>query len=382
MTKDYFPTKDDVSIEDFTKLCNQKSVISDYPFADSIDSNVVIYNGKTLARHPNKKSIQNELHHCLSSGPGVFVVKDFFENRDIVDQNTKVYRDIIADEKKDLSQKGDHFSTPETHDRIWNAFEKTCDRDPTAFFHYYANPLFSLICEAWLGPASQITTQVNSIKPGGKSQQVHRDYHLGFQNDEITAQFPITIQKSSQYLTLQGAVAHCDMPIDSGPTKFLPFSHQYDLGYMAFRSASFVDYFEKNRVQLALQKGDALFFSPALFHGAGENKTESTERIVNLIQVSSAFGKPMETVNRQKMIKQLYPILVEQAKDELNKDSIKNIINAVADGYPFPTNLDKNPPTGSCASETSQQFSLGAIRDQWSVAKFEQQLDALVEMRI
>jgi ectoine hydroxylase-related dioxygenase (phytanoyl-CoA dioxygenase family) len=56
-------------------------------------------------------------------------------------------------------------------------------------------------------------------------------------------------------------------------------------------------------VQLPLDKGDMIFFSPALFHGAGSNQSQS-DRIANLVQISSAFGRTMETVNTTRMVLQ------------------------------------------------------------------------------
>ena len=48
-------------------------------------------------------------------------------------------------------------------------------------------------------------------------------------------------------------------------------------------------------MQLPLAKGDAAFFNPALFHGAGTNRSADVRRMANLLQVSSAFGRAMET---------------------------------------------------------------------------------------
>jgi ectoine hydroxylase-related dioxygenase (phytanoyl-CoA dioxygenase family) len=62
-------------------------------------------------------------------------------------------------------------------------------------------------------------------------------------------------------------------------------------------------------VQLPLRKGDLVFFNPAVMHGAGTNHTADRFRMVNLLQVSSAFGRAMETVNRTRMLRALYPAL-------------------------------------------------------------------------
>ena len=83
------------------------------------------------------------------------------------------------------------------------------------------------------------------------------------------------------------------MPVESGPTKLLPFSQTYLPGYAAWRREDFREVFENKFVQLALNKGDALFFSPAIFHAAGANVSSDIHRMANLLQVSSAFGRAM-----------------------------------------------------------------------------------------
>ena len=60
-------------------------------------------------------------------------------------------------------------------------------------------------------------------------------------------------------------------------------------------------YFDAHHVQLPLQKGDAVFFNPALMHAAGHNRSADVRRMANLLQVSSAFGRAMESVDRLRM---------------------------------------------------------------------------------
>lgn len=47
-----------------------------------------------------------------------------------------------------------------------------------------------------------------------------------------------------------------------------------------------------------LSKGDGIFFNPALLHAAGHNRSADIRRMANLLQVSSAIGRCMETVDR------------------------------------------------------------------------------------
>ena len=132
---------------------------------------------------------------------------------------------------------------------------------------------------------------------------------MGFQTAEEIAEFPAHAHQLSPFLTLQGAVAHCDMPLESGPTLYLPFSQTFAPGYFAYRKPEFAAWFDAHRVQLPLAKGDAAFFNPALFHAAGHNRTSDIRRIGNLLQVSSAYGRAMESVDRAGIAKALYPAL-------------------------------------------------------------------------
>ena len=122
--------------------------------------------------------------------------------------------------------------------------------------------------------------------------------------------FPLAAQVASQFLTLQGAVAHTDMPVESGPTRFLPFSQTYAEGFVAYREVEFQEYFEENWVALPLEKGDGVFFNPALFHAAGENTSKSVQRSANLLQVSSAFGRTMEMVDTRVLIERSWEVSV------------------------------------------------------------------------
>ena len=223
-----------------------------------------------------------------------------------------------------------------------------------------ANPVIDLACRAWLGPGYQIATQVNQVRPGGKAQAPHRDYHLGFMTAEQMAEYPDQIHLTGPTLILQGGVAHVDMSPESGTTKLLPHSQRYKPGYIAAMVPAFRDYFEQHHVQLPLAKGDAIFFSPALFHAGGENRTSDVVRMVNLIQTASAFARHMEEIDRTAMVRAVYPYL-----GSLTKAECAAVIAATADGYPFPTNLDTDPPLGGLAPESQQGLVARAVEEGW-----------------
>ncbi len=261
---------------------------------------------------------------------------------------------------------------------MWNALEKLALSAPEAFARYYASEAIAMAAEAWLGSGYQFTSQVNCVNPGGAAQSAHRDYHMGFQMAEEISRFPAHAHRLSPLMTLQGAVAHCDMPVESGPTLLLPFSQRYLAGYFAWGKPEFVDYFDAHRIQLPLAKGDALFFNPALFHAAGANHTKGVRRLANLLQISSAYGRAMESVDRAKMVKALYPVLAAL----LDARARANVIAASAEGYAFPTNLDRDPPLGGLAPQTQAQLTVRALAEGWELERFAKAVDAHAERRM
>ena len=242
----------------------------------------------------------------------MFVLKQACPDHDAIDAATQSYEQVIAQERAAGGAAADHFAAAGSNDRIWNSLQKLALKSPATFIRYFASPAIDAACEAWLGPNYQMTAQVNLVHPGGQAQQAHRDYHLGFQSADISASYPANVHHLSPLMTLQGGIAHCDIHVASGPTKLLPFSQLYKPGYAAWRRDDFRAHFEAHYVQLPLEKGDAIFFNPALFHAAGANKSADIHRMVNLLQVSSAFGRAMETVDRAAICKMVFPALREQ----------------------------------------------------------------------
>jgi ectoine hydroxylase-related dioxygenase (phytanoyl-CoA dioxygenase family) len=376
-----FASAADIDVQAFAALCEQPVKAADYPHAQDVVSRVVVYDADALrsAAVHDRQGILSELHGLFRDGPGVMVVRNAFPDLAVVDRHSEVFRQIITDEAARVVR-SDHFAKAGANQRIWNSLQKAAEHSPDSFIEYYANPLLGLIAESWLGPYFQATAQVNVVTPGGQAQQPHRDYHLGFQSDEVAARFPLPMHRLSQNLTLQGAVAHTDMPLETGPTLLLPFSQQYELGYLAWRDQAFIEYFARHAIQLPLNKGDLLFFNPALFHAAGTNRTTDEFRMANLLQISSAFGKPMETVNRERMMLALYPLMLKRVQQgELGEEGMQAVIAMSADGYSFPTNLDTDPPLHGMAPQTGQQLVALALQERWAVERF---VEAVEVMRV
>jgi ectoine hydroxylase-related dioxygenase (phytanoyl-CoA dioxygenase family) len=368
----------DCHVEDLANLTSRSVDLSDYPFAADTQKNVLIYDCDAIrpiiARPEGRKAVMAEWVDALANGPGVLVLKRAETNHSIIDRASDIFREIIADQHRTGNGGGDHFAKPGANDRIWNSLEKHCLRDPENFGAYYSNEILALISEAWLGPYYQMTAQLNVVNPGGAAQSAHRDYHLGFQSASDIERYPAHVQIFSPMLTLQGAIAQVDAPMESGPTLLLPFSQLYDAGYLAMGRPDFNAHFEANHVQLPLEKGDMLFFSPALFHAAGSNKSQDVKRMVNLFQVSSAYGRAMESIDRTGMSKALYPILLN-AKATMRATQIAAAVASCAEGYPFPTNLDRDPPIGGLAPKSQAKLFHEALDNDWTLDDFAQALD-------
>ena len=375
-----FLTEANCHVADLAAVVAETTELSDYSGAEAVSGNILVYDSERLrgaiATATGRREAQAELARALMDGPGVVVFKRAFSDASVVDAATDAFDAIIADQRASGAASGDHFAKPGANDRVWNALEKLAVRAPSVFAAYYANDILALVSTAWLGPDYQITSQVNVVNPGGDPQTGHRDYHLGFMSGDQAAQFPAHAHRLSPVLTLQGAVAHCDMPVESGPTMYLAHSQKYEPGYVAAALPEFRAYFEANQVQLPLEKGDAAFFNPALFHGAGRNRSSDIRRMANLLQVSSAFGRAMESVDRQRMCDALFPTLLQLKASGMAETRLRNIVTACAEGYAFPTNLDRDQPVGGMAPQTQAELVWQAVAEQWDPSTFRHGLAA------
>jgi ectoine hydroxylase-related dioxygenase (phytanoyl-CoA dioxygenase family) len=378
-------SEDDCDLDAFRSLVEQSTERQSYPTAERIEQNVLVYASdriRELAVTPQgRREVQAELVRALLDGPGVVVLKGAFTDPAVVDAASGAFNSLIEEERSGGMARGDHFARPGANDRVWNALDKVALRDPAAFAGYYANDTLALISSAWLGSGYQVTSQINVVNPGGRSQVAHRDYHLGFMSQRQTEAYPAHVHLLSPALTLQGAVAHVDMPVETGPTLYLPHSQKYPAGYVAFHLDEFTAYFEENYVQLPLAKGDAAFFNPALFHGAGTNRSADVRRMGNLLQVSSAFGRAMETVDREAMAVAVFPVLLRRKEEGAPESWLRRVVAATAEGYPFPTNLDLDPPVDGLAPPSQADTLWQAVAEGWAPARLRQELQAGAKRR-
>ncbi len=311
----------------------------------------------------------------LLSGAGAFAVRGAAE-RTVIDEATAVFEAILADEAVDGGDKGDHFAEAGANQRIWNSLEKHCLWDPASFLRYYAPPALHLAAQAWLGPGYQVTAQLNVVNPGASAQEPHRDYHLGFMTDAAAERYLSHVHRLTPALTLQAAIVHTDMPLETGPTYLLPGSQRYEAGYLAWRNAEVRQYVAEHRRQIPLEAGDLLVFNPAVLHGAGANRTTTEKRMANLLQISSAFGRAMEDIDRRSMVATAYPELRRRWAVAEDRPGLRRALAACAEGYPFPGDLDRDQPVDGLAPAPDAAIVQQALEEGWDPDKLREVLPA------
>jgi len=373
-------------LDQFIVEVSVETNINEWPNAKAVEQNVLVYDGDHIRRAAKDTQMRDELQRewalALLHGPGIVAFKNAIPNHDVIDETNELFANIMHTQRETGQGQGDHFAKAGANDRIWNALEKHCVANPESFARYYSNDCIAMISQAWLGRGYQVTAQVNQVNPGGEAQLAHRDYHLGFMSPDQAREFPAHVHLICPMFTLQGAVAHCDMPLESGPTLYLPYSHKHKEGYLYFGQQDYQNYFNQNRKQLALEKGDMVFFNPALMHAAGHNQSTDIHRLANLLQVSSAFGRSIETVNRSRMLSHLYPTLLQlESDDKVSEQHINNIIAASAEGYAFPTNLDIDLPVGGLAPPSQADLVKSALQENLSAPDFNSRLQAQHKMK-
>ncbi|MCV7431491.1 phytanoyl-CoA dioxygenase family protein [Mycolicibacterium bacteremicum] len=366
-------SESDCHVDDFARLVQQETDLADYPFAAETHRGVLFYSAAAIRALPDRREeIADEFARAFLDGPGIVVIKGAYGPEHALAETTDLFTRIIAEQRASGVVAGDHFAKPGANDRIWNALQKLALTAPELFVRYYANDILALVSYAWLGPMYQVTSAINVVNPGGQAQNPHRDYHLGFMSTDTAARFRAHTHRLSPALTLQGAVAHVDMPLESGPTMYLPYSQRYEPGYLAFNLPEFRAYFDAHYVQLPLKAGDAVFFNPALFHAAGTNSSADIKRMANLLQVSSPFGRALDAVDRERIVNAIYPLL-----PMLSVQDREHVIAAAAEGYAFPSNLDLDQPISGLHGETQAELVRRALASAMSPDELAAELTAL-----
>ena len=187
-------------VADLRAVVEQQTDPAEFPRAQVVQG-VTVYEADRLlaeAAGPDAgRAAQAELAHALLDGPGIVVLRGAFPDPAVLDRASAAFTALIEAQRAAGTTGGDHFAAAGSNDRVWNALEKLAVADPDTFAAYYANGALALVCDAWLGPGYQVTSQINVVNPGGAAQSPHRDYHLGFQSPAGAARYPPTCTGSA-----------------------------------------------------------------------------------------------------------------------------------------------------------------------------------------
>ena len=93
--------------------------------------------------------------------------------------------------------------------------------------------------------------------------------------------------------------------------------------------------------------------------------------MANLLQISSAFGRAMESVDRARICAAVYP-----ACCGCRTRRRSNAVAATAEGYAFPTNLDRDAPVDGLTPPSQADLVRQALAEGWDKGKFEKALAA------
>ena len=129
------------NLADFKKTVDQKLDIGSVPNAAEINKNIPIYNIEDLQNALQSDELKFELMAewawILRESSGAIVLRNAYKDTTVIDEATKLYEDIIADEKLKSGGGADHFAAAGANDRIWNSLQKLCESSPDVFLRYF-----------------------------------------------------------------------------------------------------------------------------------------------------------------------------------------------------------------------------------------------------
>ncbi len=130
----------------------------------------------------------------------------------------------------------------------------------------------------------------------------------------------------------------------------------------------FVDYLTSTMFSCRCKRATGCF-NPALFHAAGNNTTTDHVRTANLLQISSAFGVPMEDVNHELVLKNLSPA----SGRTISRGRFQALIAVLPGLLIPPTNLDTDPPLGGMVPKPNRLWwkrrQTGGMRTVYSCSR-------------
>ena len=156
------------------------------------------------------------------------------------------------------------------------------------------------------------------------------------------------------------------MPVESGPTMYLPYSHQYEPGYLAWRRPEFRDVLRRApRAAAAAPRATRRSSTRRCSTGPAPTARPTSAAMANLLQVSSAFGRAMETVDRAADLRRRSTRLLAAGRGRRRRVAGERH-RGVRRGLPVP-DQPRPRPAGRAAWPRRRQAELvrQALREDW-----------------
>jgi hypothetical protein len=77
----------------------------------------------------------------------------------------------------------------------------------------------------------------------------------------------------------------------------------------------------------------------------------------------------------------VYPVLLKRKAEGADQAWLDHVVAASAEGYPFPTNLDSDPPVDGLAPPSQADLVRRALREEWTPEALRAELRAGAERR-
>jgi hypothetical protein len=77
----------------------------------------------------------------------------------------------------------------------------------------------------------------------------------------------------------------------------------------------------------------------------------------------------------------VFPVLLQRKTEGATADWLRRVVAATAEGYPFPTNLDLDPPVDGLAPASQADTLWQAVTEGWSAARLRGELQAGAKRR-
>jgi hypothetical protein len=183
---------DDGDLEEFRRLVEQTTDPADYPHADAVEQGVLVYGERACATADGAAPAQRRALQAEIARPGGRSRRRGRPRRLPRPRRRGPGHRRVGRPARGGAQRrrpgGRPFAAPGADDRLWGALDKLALRDPL-------------------------------VRPGGRAQVAHRDYHLGFMSREQALAYPPTSTGSRGRCRARWPTAPCRW--SAGPTMLL-----------------------------------------------------------------------------------------------------------------------------------------------------------------